>query len=196
MGRRPTSVTVLAIIGLGIALLALGGNCINGALLFVDPSSAFLKSSPSLQVYFTDPGLRRLLTIESLVGFAVNTFLVIGCIGSFPLKRWARGLTLNTAWAKIILALAQGIINIAYATPKIMAALTPGTPEYSGAQIGRYFAPVGIAFALAFPVCVVYFYTRPLVIDAFRGIFQASPTAFPVIHGPPPLPGEPPSPFP
>lgn len=65
-------------------------------------------------------------------------------------------------------------------------------PAVEGARIGAWIAGAGGGFwGLIFPVCVIVFYNRQVVVDAFRGVparggdFGLDAGRF----GPPPLPG-------
>lgn len=193
MRNTPTSVIVLSIIGLLIGVLAILGGCANVAVLSMNRNPALFKGNPSLQILATDPLVRKMTMVQSPLAIVVNGFLIAGCIGSFLLRPWARRMMAVVAWAKIVLGIAGTIFSFLFVSPKLVAMYAPGTAEYTGAQIGRYIGLLGVVLVVAYPVCVLIFYHRPRVVDAFKGILPASSNFPEEIH---PRDGGPPRPAP
>lgn len=168
-GRRPTSVTVLAIIGLVLASLFLLCMPISLVFMFIDlgvpnPAMDALKSDPFLRAY-------------SIVGTVFMILLMLGvafcCIGCFYLKPWARSVLVLLSWVTVAYVIAGQVVNFLWYMPKMEAALrNAGAPSNAMWASGPIGAAIGVVLNLAYPVCVLYFFTRPQV----RAAFDASET--------------------
>jgi len=195
MRATPTSVMTLSIIGIVLGVISLVGGCGNVGLFVIDPAP-FIKVLPQMQVYLTDPVIRAFTLSQGIVNIAINSLLITACIASFSLRPWARRTMLGVAWTKIALAIIAQVIQFILVTPKLIAFYPPGSPERAGAELGRYLAPVVLLLVIAYPICVIYFYRRRVVVDAFRGILPQT-HQFPVEFGgdvPPPATPETPRP--
>lgn len=87
MVTRPTSVTVLAIIGLGLGGLGLCGL----PLAFLQLRGPLFGSNPMLEELAKDAGYVRLTAVSLTIGALLLVPLLAGSIGSFSLKPWVQG---------------------------------------------------------------------------------------------------------
>jgi hypothetical protein len=165
---RPTSVTVIAIIG--IVLGGLGSLCMPFALIpyFVNLGMP----NPVIDAIKNDDALFGWTIFSTVVSWALAILELTCSIGSLSLKEWARKGLLGWAVASLAMALVGTILNFLWLFPKMNALTGPAAP---GAQIGQYVGMgVGVLLGVALPLVVLYFFTRPKVVAAF-----AAPGTFP-----------------
>ncbi len=178
MREVPTSVMALSIIGLLLGLISLVGGCGNIGLFVIDPAP-LLKALPQMAIYITDPATRAFTLVQGIINVPLNGVLIAACIAGFSLRRWARSTMIGIAWIKIAMALIAQVFQFFYVAPKMIALYPAGSAERAGAEFRRFLGPVFLLLILAYPVCVIYFYRRQRVIDAFFGL-MARPGYFPV----------------
>ena len=160
---RPTSVTVLAIIG--IILSGLGVLCGPFALLpYVttmgppNPIVDAVKKAHALMVWMFG---------SSLLSWLVSLLLLICAIGSLLLKRWARSGMLVYAIISIAMGLIGLVVSITWAFPAMQRAIS-GAGGSTGGLIGGL---IGGVLGLIYPVFVLVYMRKPHVIEAFeRGL--------------------------
>lgn len=159
---RPTSVTVLAIIGIIFAALRILCTPI-GLLPFLVPSAP----NPIIDIYRGDPMLMAFLVVAGVLTFLLGVVLLVGSIGALGLKRWARPLLVRYAVLQIALELLAVMLQVALVMPKVSAALGAGptASQAMAAMIGGIF---GGLLALIVPVLLLIFMTRPHVVAAFE----------------------------
>ena len=199
MAKCPVSVTVLSIIGLICSSLAM--------LSFIYLLAIHLmgiSSSPAVDALYRDPVFLTITIAGYGIAVPLNGLLFAASIGSLKLRLWAWRGMMVFAWVYIIQSVIGLVLNVIFIMPRTHAAIMasarpmpPGAPSMDlFFRIGEVLGVcMGLGF-LAYPICILIFYRRPRVRDAFHGIFPATGTDFPVeIHGRPnPLP--PPGQFP
>ena len=164
---RPTSVTVLAIIG--IIFGAFGVLCTPLALM---PYFVSGVSHPAIDGIKNDPKLFSWLILSTVIGWVFAVLLLASSIGALSLKKWARQGLVVYGVAAIIMGIIGFIINMMWLFPK-MAELQAGTPQARGAMMGGMAGGViGLVIGLALPILLLYFMTRPHVIAAFENAPQ------------------------
>ncbi|HVX86068.1 MAG TPA: hypothetical protein VH253_14895 [Phycisphaerae bacterium] len=175
MNRVPTSVKVLSIIGLVFGALGILGTCFNALMLFtsVIPAPGYdeLKSD---QIYFV------VTIIGSVIGLFIVVLLIASSIGSLRLMPCARIGMITYAILAALQTLIFTAFNVLYVVPKINATMPPGSAA-GGMAGGIAGGACALLFNFGWAGCILFFFTRPNVINAFRGIFPADPTAFPVL---------------
>ena len=178
MNKTPTSVLVLSIIG-----LILGGLGILGLILVIGLQLVkFGPRDPMTEALQKDAVYVAISLISSGIGLILGMLCVASCIGSFSLRPWARKGMCIYAWGAMAQAVLGGLYTMFYVYPKMAAALPAAAPPgyRAGVVGGMIGGGCGMVLGLIYPICVLYFYSRPHVVDAFNGIFPASPTNFPV----------------
>ena len=184
---RPTSVTVLAI--LGIIFGGMGVLCkpLSLAAIFI-PQPA---PNPAVEM---QKDMMAFNLANAAVGTAVSVLLLAASIGCLSLKPWARKGMLTYAGLALALTVVGAIITFVWMMPKIQemqrqmmaqqsAGGTPPPPQMmsivqSAGTIGAVLGTVG---ALIYPTCLLYFFTRPNVKSAF-----GDPSFAGAGHGAPP----------
>jgi hypothetical protein len=161
---RPTSVTVLAIIG--IVFGALGVLCTPFGLLpyFVDfgqPNPVVDGIKANKLAFFWTMG-------SSILGILLAVILLAGSIGSLKLAAWARSVMLAYGAMAIVLTLAGAVINFTTIMP-IMNESFKDMPGGGGfaAMGGMIGAVVGTLLFLIYPICVLIFFNSERVKHAF-----------------------------
>lgn len=172
---RPTSVTVLAVIG--IILAALSVFCVGFALV-----SSLLNLSAGKNVFSTpaapqpySPALATWGAISSGIGMVMTVVLLVGCIGALYLRAWAWRAVMIWSILSIVIALIQSTVQLVWANPltlQLMKEQQPNNPALArGAAFMEGFMIGGTAFGLvlacALPICFLIFWRRDIVRDAF-----------------------------
>ena len=171
---RPTSVTVLAI--LGIIFGALGVLCkpLSLAAIFIPQPGP----NPAVEMQKEMMGFNL---ANVAVGTAVSVLLLAASIACLSLKPWARKGMLTYAGIAIVLTIVGGVITFVWMLPRIqemqrqmMAQQTAGGAGAPPPQMMNIMqtastagAAIGAAGALIYPACLLYFFTRPNVKSAF-----------------------------
>lgn len=171
MSRTPASVLVLSILTLvWNALLVVG-------LIAALVSMVFLSGRSSTSTAFGSDFLYRVYSITSLSISSILMAVGIACaIGSIRLAAWARKGMIVYAWASIVHALISAAISVAFVIPKTRL-VTSATTMFL-LTYGVVF--VGLLIRLSLPGCIIYFYNRQHVKNAFLGIFPHLTSNFPV----------------
>ena len=147
-GARPTSVTVLAILGIVFSSLTLlCGLCGVIAIAFV-PQQQFQAQLAHLP--------KPWLIISAILNVAVAILLLSSSIASLQLATWARKAMLAYAVASLVMSFVGVIASFVFADPNQPPAMT------AAIAIGSF------VLGLVYPICVLYFFTRPHVIAAFE----------------------------
>jgi hypothetical protein len=180
MRKVPTSVLVLAIIGLILGALGLCGMVWSVISIFVP----FGPPNPMLDALRNDALYLTFTVITAVVGTGFALLLIAACIGSFMLRPWARKGMIVYAWVNIVQGVIGSAFNFIYVFPKMAAALPPGAdPAFvMGLKFGMAAGACGVVLAIIYPACVLFFFSRRHVVDAFNGIFPVEPTNFPVAY--------------
>jgi hypothetical protein len=186
MSKTPASVKVISILGIiwgAIGILGLVGSLV---LIFVHIGPP----NPMLDALNKDPFYIAFSLVVEMIGIFKALLLIGSSVGSLSLKPWARPGMLVYAWVAIVQVVVGAIINMAYVFPKMMAAIPASTPPALRAsmQAGMIAGACGAIISIIFPICILYFFTRLHVINAFKGIFPADPTDFPVLYPEQPIP--------
>ncbi len=171
--RRPTSVTVLAILamvfgGLGTfcgaigAVFALVAIAMGGAMKANPAFGAGMHLSPAINAY------NAIIAIVNLI--LSVTLLMVG-IGGMTLKTWARSVAMGWAIARIIVATIEMVLQLTWVSPASIAALRkaqPGNPALSFMSGFSTGGAIGIWILVCIlPVCFLIFWNRPNVKAAF-----------------------------
>jgi hypothetical protein len=189
MHNAPTSVKVLAIIGLVLGAIGALGLVYSFITVFVPigPPNPILEPLRQDSFYMTS------VVLGLIIGIPLLVLLIVASARSLVLKPWARKGMIVYAWLAILQCIVGSVFNFTYLIPKMLSAVPAGAPPEvrAGAIGGAVGGACGSILGLVFPICVLYFFSRQHVVNAFKGIFPASPTNFPVdVQGvrPPPLP--------
>ena len=168
---RPTSVSVLA--GIGIVLGSLGLLCKlgNGAfsLLIKLP-----QPNPVLDTIRDNPTIRAIVLVSMLTGSLISLLLLLSSLGSLALKAWARGGMFCYAALALLMTVVEQAVNYYVVAPELERAMRQaGAPQVPGMALlsGPIGITIGVLVRLWYPAAIFYYYTRPRVKEAFaRGL--------------------------
>lgn len=167
---RPTSVTVLAIIG-----IVIGGLFVLckpfGLLPLVMPNMG--PPNPALDVLRTDATLKALTIAGVIVGLPVSILLLASSIACLSLKPWGRNGVLAYAAIAIVLSALTFVAQVVWVIPKMQAVQKQQMANVPNAAFfaeltGVPITAVEFVFRLILPACLLYFFTRPHVKAAFE----------------------------
>jgi hypothetical protein len=173
MKNRPISVTILAILGIVFALF--GILCSPFALFgtIIEPNAQMPLPMPGAwnQTVPMPNGLAILFMGNYLVSFLCAIILLIGSIGSFSMKRWARGM-MNlyagvTLTKDLIVALVQTLIMLPFIAESVqsqMGADMPLPAVYFGAFVGVLCST--LCFGI-FQIAILFFFNKRSTREAF-----------------------------
>lgn len=169
--RRPTTVTVFAVLDLVFGFLGLCGAGFGVmALAFMAGTGDTFSSGPMKieNPLTSDNVYLRGWTYFSMVSNVVTAILLIASgFGLLQMRNWARLVTLGYA-VYALFALVIGTV-IAYYTQwlPLLEQVKDDPAAQAGAMGGMVGGVFGICFGIAYPVAILYFLTRPYVVDAF-----------------------------
>jgi hypothetical protein len=180
MGPVPTSIKVVSI--LGIIYAGLG--------LLASPCSVFmvmhpLVPNPAIDALNRDQVYMGNLLVSVGIGVVLAVILLYGSIASLKLKPAGRLAMIIYSYLFIATTLINAVLTIAWVMPHAKATLEadPAIPAAAatGAEVGGFGGVIfSIVFCAAISGVILYFFNRPIAKDAFKGIFPAAPTHFPV----------------
>ena len=169
MRERPVSVTIFGILNIGFAVMGLAGLLMSGSY----DSLPHVSSSPFLSsvIAFLDgmnknPNYVLWRNITTPLEAVASLILLASGIGLLRLKNWSRLASIGYAIYKIIL-LAANLIVLPLVLGGLLQKLLQNTPGpvlfiLAGVMLG------GVALALAYPVLLLFFLTRPKILPAFQ----------------------------
>jgi hypothetical protein len=181
----PTSVTVIAIIGIIVGSVGIVANlCGGSSMVFVWalPAAAF---GPTGKRAFQlgDATLQGYYIASMALGLVLSIICLFGSIKCYTLKESGRKVLLGWAAARIAVAAIELIAGVAWVNPRnqqLMAQRFAQTPGAAGAaamssamstgfvrQTQAVTAVLGFVVLCIFPVCVLVFLNRPIARDAF-----------------------------
>lgn len=161
--QRPKSATVFGILNIAFAAMGFVGMIFTVVMLRVAASTQtaqLIKQSPVLAAWtkFTLP-----------LGFISMIVLLIAGIGLLMMKNWGRILSIIYAVYALVFGLIGMVITFLFMLmPMIEKAQQTSGPESIGMVAGAIGGMVGSVIALAYPVLLLIFMTRPKLIEAFR----------------------------
>lgn len=163
---RPTSVTVLAIIGIILAALGLLGNACGVFAPFI-PKGV----NPVMDAMYGNKRVVAWTVGSAGVKMVLSLFLLVCSIASLNLSRWARGGMILYSLIAIIVDIVGALVGFLVINPimqrQLAAMATIRQPAWS-AMAGQIGGVCGAVFMLIFPVCVLVFFSRTEVKEAFN----------------------------
>lgn len=168
---RPTSVTVLSIIGIVLAVLSLVVCFPMQFASFVVPQMG--SEAPGMIAIKNSTPAFAFTLANGAISILITIMLLICSIGSLKLFRWARQGMIAYAILTIITAIVGTILQFILIFPITLAPenLPPGTPANAlgMAKVAAYiFTVLIVVIVLVLPICILIFFNRPHVKDAFE----------------------------
>lgn len=189
---------------IGVKVVSILGIIYAGLWLLMMPCSTFLQFHPLTPSAATDALNQDRVyvanyVVSALLWTGMMVLLLVASIASLRLKPYARKTMLVFAWAHIVCALLSVVVSLAIVLPRIERAFAsdPRLAPVAGMTetLGIAGAVLSALFYAAISAVILYFFTRPIAIDAFHGIFPVEPTNFPVDMATPPASGTTPPPL-
>jgi hypothetical protein len=172
---RPTSVTVLAI--LGIIFGGFGTLCSPAALIpfFLDMPGP---KNPVMEAMKSDGTLMAWTLGSTLVGWIMAIVLLSASIAALKLKEWAR----KTLAIYAVAAFVTGAINLVFTltvmNPKMAEIIGNDPAAKSAMAMQTVFTLIGFAIGMIFPAFLLFYMTRPHVKAAFAGLPPSAPAGY------------------
>ena len=176
--RRPTILTVAAIIGIVWSALVLLCTPISLIPMFVDLG----QPNPAIDALKENRAVFGWTIVSTILSFALGILLLASSIGALMLKRWSRRGMIIYGAASIVLAIAGAVVNFTWVLPK-MQQVQQDQAAAIGGMIGTV---VGMLIGLALPVFMLIAFTRPQVKQALEGDTAATMYPPPPQSTPPP----------
>lgn len=165
--RRPTSVTVFAIINFVFAGFGFLG-LLTSVALFMTKAA---QNNPVYEAMARSPMFRVYNIVMMPIGLIVCIVLVLSGIGLLLLKRWGRTITMVYAVYAMVQSVVGTIMTFVFVLPALrQAAGGSGSSgaAATGAAIGTVVgAMFGLLVGLLYPILLLVFMTRPNVKAAF-----------------------------
>ena len=168
---RPTSVAVLA--GIGIALGSLGMLCKLGNAL-VSLAMPMPQPNPLIDAIRDNPTIRTFVMFSALTGTLISMLLLLSSLGSLALKGWGRaGMLAYAALALLMTAVEQTVNSLVVGPEMLRVMRQSGMPQPPGMALmsGWVGVAINLLVRLWYPALILYFYNRQHVKEAFvRGL--------------------------
>lgn len=181
MFQRPTSITVLAIIGLFFALFGILCTPFSVIQMMTDGASVplLMPGAQGQEIEFPQ-SLTNLMILSVAVGFVGSLFLLIGSITSFKMNPVARPCMNAYAAISIVNSVITTVAQLYVLAPSMAEMVASTMPEAPrGAIVAGIFLGGLLAMTcpLAYPVFVLVFYNKKSNREAFanRGMVGAPP---------------------
>lgn len=161
MRQRPISVTVFGILNIGFALWKFVGLLLAGVMARLK-----LPGNNGLAALKSDPVFQAWTHFSAVIAVVFGIVLIASGIGLLLMQNWARVLAIVYSVLEMIVVVA-GTIFTQRVMMQAMAAQVHGAPAglIEAIMMGSF--AVGIALALAYPVLLLIFMTRPKIVEAF-----------------------------
>lgn len=163
VSRRPTSLTVISI--MGIVIGALGVSCVGGMATI-----GMMRTDPTME--HAPPWFLMLNIGMTTVSVIISMLLLIGSIGLLNLKSWARTMMLVLAWVDLIFDTGKLIVSLAVlpALMRLFETYPPPNVQPQMLSMIRIFSIVQAAAVFlgtsAFAIALLIVLTRPKVKSA------------------------------
>lgn len=180
MPPKPTSVIVLSIIGIVLATL----NILGTVALLIVQFAHILPTAPLTVALERDVVYMIIKASSATVGMVNNVLLLVCSIASLRLIRWARKGMLAYAWIALVHLVLGLVIQSVFVFPRMLSTTVTGgsaAAVHAGVVGGILGGMCGVFLYAIFPICIIRFYTRKKVVDAFNGILPPAQSNFQVI---------------
>lgn len=156
--RRPTAVTVLAIIAIVLYSLLL----LCSPLTLLPP-----ESDDPVDTAFSGTGAMRVYNvITGLLYMVIAVFCIVSASYCLLLRPWARRTLVRGAIADLVLSTIGIVIFFALTVPEVLNSATDPSSRSMVVAILAVTSAI-ILVMPALPICIVYFMTRPKIVAAF-----------------------------
>ncbi len=162
---KPTSVTVFGVLNIAFGLMGLCGVAFSSVIFFIPADAA--GPNPILQLMEEYPLYRTFMMVSVGLGLIATLVLIVAGIGLMQFKAYGRLLSLGYAFYAIVSGLVGTVVNFVFVVMPLMEKLGDG-PEAAGAMGGMIGGTIGGLIGLIYPGLLIYFMTRPNVVQALN----------------------------
>jgi hypothetical protein len=159
MKERPMSVLIFGILNIGYGLFKLGMLALSTVMSHIgqagNPVAAAMKSDPTMVAW---------TKFSIISGVSLGLLLMVFGIGLLLCKNWARLGSMVYSLIDIVLVVVGSVV-VWPITQRAMEQM-PNVPHGMIAGFAMIGMVIGLIFGLAYPVILLFFMTRPNVIDA------------------------------
>lgn len=179
MQERPVAVTIFGILNIGFGVMSLGEGVLSKLSSGVGDLSALTNVSPYfasiaafMDALHKNPGYLLWMNISAPVDFAANLVLIAAGIGLLMGKSWARVSSIGYAVYGLVFPLLN-VLALGWALHGILA---EDFQKYGATLMGilGVVALFGLALTLLYPGLLIFFMTRPKVVQYFKPIPPSS----------------------
>lgn len=157
--ERPTSVTVLSIIGIIFGVLGLLGTGFAFLQYFIDFTG---QPNPMIDITKANGALFITMVGLQVLGFVLSIILLAGSILSLKRRAVGRQLMMTYVWFGLAQLVITVAINFFIIYPPMLQQMRGQIPPgFDGIMYGSLL--VGGAVGAIYPLCVLYYFTRPHV---------------------------------
>ncbi|HEY3862295.1 MAG TPA: hypothetical protein VGO59_10440 [Verrucomicrobiae bacterium] len=160
MRQRPVSTLIFGILNIGWALMLMAGLFMMMVLSRIKTPS----SNPALQAMQADPNYSALMHFNAVAGAVMGVVLLTFGIGLLLLKDWARLGSIIYSVIDIVRVVVMSMLSWPYT--KRMMENVPNVPQGMMQGFAMIGLVVGLLFGVGYPALLLFFMTRPNVIDA------------------------------
>jgi hypothetical protein len=162
MRQRPVSVTVFGILNIGFGVLKYCG------LLFMQVLMRLkLPGNSALAAVKSDPSAAAWNHFSVVISILFGIVLIASGIGLLLMQSWSRLLAVYFSVVAMLVVLAGAPFSHRLMMRSLTTTQWPGVAPGVIEAVAQIFFAVGIVFALAYPVLLLVYMTRPRVVEAF-----------------------------
>jgi hypothetical protein len=162
MKERPMSVLIFGILNIGYGIFKMGMLALSVAMSHLSP-----KGNPVADAMKSDPTMAAWTKFSMVSGVTIGLALIVLGIGLILMKNWARLGSMVYSMIDIVLV----VIGTMLVWPITLRAMEqmPNVPHGMVEAIATVSMVFGILLGLAYPALLLFFMTRPNVIEACQG---------------------------
>ncbi len=170
--QRPTPVTIFGILNIVFAIIGImGAICSLAFFTIIDGNSdnpiiQIMQKNPVFQAMRDNPSYLAYLKFSMILGVVVAVLLLVAGIGLLKLKPWARMLSIIYGVYGIISVIGNAIASYFFLIQPMFQ--KAGVDQAAGAAGGAMGGIYGGFFGLVYPVLLIFFMMRPVVVAAFN----------------------------
>jgi hypothetical protein len=123
--------------------------------------------NPVLDAMKSDAVMRAYSIVSTVFMLLLMIGLLFCSIGSLTLKPWARSGMVVICGIALAYTLIGQVVNLVWFQPKMEAVLRDAGVPQMGMMSGMAGTLISLLIYLPYPICVLYFFTRPRVKAAF-----------------------------
>ena len=174
--QRPTSVTVFGVLNIVFAVFGIFGLIVSVVLFLPQTHS----NNPVIQLIHDNQAYAAWLKFSLALGLVAVVVKLSAGIGLLRLKPWGRQLSIIYAIYAIGMVIVGAVVNYFFLLrPLLEQAQQKHRPEAAGAIGAAIGGTFGSCFGLIYPILLLVFMTRPVVVAAFRPVDNLPPAGLP-----------------